>query len=825
VVAIPTNRGLKRISYPDVIFRTEKEKWDAIVEEIERINKWDIVTLKDREWVGEITSENDQEVTIEPIDLKTRQRLDKQKIPRDKIVELSKKGRPILVGTVSIEKSEKLSGMLTRRGVKHQVLNAKYHAREAEIIAQAGRKGGVTIATNMAGRGTDIILGGNPETMAWGILQDKYPTRLDVPREEWDGLVSEIEKRENMKAEGREVASMGGLHVIGTERHEARRIDLQLMGRCGRQGDTGSSRFYLSLDDDLMRIFAGDWVKAVLTRLGMQEGEAIESRMVSRRIEGAQKKVEEMNFDRRKNLLEYDEVMDEQRKRVYGYRQRILTGVSCQQQVLGLIDGQIKEKLDLFLDPEFGAQEFAAFAGSRLGCKLEAGDFRGMSFEQADIFARDEAGRMMEGEVFDAIEENLPEEEESEWNWEALAKFANSRWGLNFRDKDLKKVGRDEVAELLLERARKSMDSVDLKDGERFLQEDWGRQSAANWVEMKFGVKLDPDQLRKLDKDAYIDLVKQQTHAAYNEREIEFAVQSGIAGCSARDSHGKRLDRDKLVEWARWRFQVDLNRDDLANKQREELAALLIEASRKSWADAEKALKDAQEKLVKLLGTPESADDRPLSTSTTSGTIATVQQWISSEWDAPLTVEQIGQLTRAQLQTKIEGYIEHRYRPEIRRMERVVLLEFLDEGWKAHLLSMDHLRSGIGLVSYAQVDPKVEYKKEGMRIFEEMWKSFGDRVTDIVFRMEQLNEEFVESVWQQTEARKEAAAPAMPTAPASSENEIGEQQQQAIDATQGDKKLEPIRNRTERVGRNDPCPCGSGKKYKNCHMKSQRGVA
>ena len=206
------------------------------------------------------------------------------------------------------------------------MLNAKHHKREAEIVAQAGRLGAVTIATNMAGRGTDIILGGNPETMAWAKLQDKYATRLDVPPAEWDALVREIEPREGMKAEGQVVRELGGLHVIGTERHEARRIDLQLRGRCGRQGDPGSSRFFLSLEDDLMRIFAGPWVKTILESLGMKEGERIESRMVSRRIEAAQKKVEERHFEARKNLLEYDEVMDEQRKRVYGFRQRILDG-------------------------------------------------------------------------------------------------------------------------------------------------------------------------------------------------------------------------------------------------------------------------------------------------------------------------------------------------------------------------------------------------------------------------------------------------------------------------------------------------------------------
>src|SRR5262249_40365212 len=254
VIAIPTNKPLIRVNHADVIFRSEREKWKAAV---------------------------------------------------DEIAEVHETGRPMLIGTTDVEKSLKLSEMLKRRGIKHELLNAlpEHAAREAEIVAQAGRINAVTISTNMAGRGTDIILGGNPETLAWARLKDKYPTRLDVPEDEWKAVVTEIEAALKMKEEGRGVAEMGGLHIIGTERHGARRIDNQLRGRAGRQGDPGSSRFYLSLQDDLMRIFAGEWVSNVLTRLGMEEGQAIESRMVSRRIEAAQKKVEERNFDIRKNLL------------------------------------------------------------------------------------------------------------------------------------------------------------------------------------------------------------------------------------------------------------------------------------------------------------------------------------------------------------------------------------------------------------------------------------------------------------------------------------------------------------------------------------------
>ena len=303
--------------------------------------------------------------------------------------------------------------MLDKRGIPHEVLNAKHHQREAEIVAQAGRKGAVTIATNMAGRGTDIILGGNPEAMAWAQLQEKYPTRLDVPQDEWDALVSEIEQREQMKAEGREVAGMGGLHIIGTERHEARRIDLQLRGRCGRQGDPGSSRFYLSLEDDLMRIFAGEWVKNILTRLGMKEGEAIESRMVSRRIEGAQKKVEERNFEIRKNLLEYDEVMDEQRKRVYGYRQNILDGANCKQLILEMIDQQIDQLPRPVSRPRTTAPRRSP-SGPASSCRSSSTPATSAAWTSPRPSASPTTrpSGMAEGQVLDAIEENLPEDED-----------------------------------------------------------------------------------------------------------------------------------------------------------------------------------------------------------------------------------------------------------------------------------------------------------------------------------------------------------------------------------------------------------------------------
>jgi preprotein translocase subunit SecA len=807
VLAIPTNRPLFRVNNADVIYRSEREKYQAIADEIERMYKWDTVASGRNEvLLGKIVRETDDAVELE--ERESRQRTT---IPRGQVRQIERAGRPMLVGTVSIERSELISRMLDKRGVPHQVLNAKHHQREAEIVAQAGRKGAVTIATNMAGRGTDIILGGNPEAMAWARLQEKYPTRLDVPAGEWDGLVQEIEGREHMKAEGREVAAMGGLHILGSERHEARRIDLQLRGRCGRQGDPGSSRFYLSLEDDLMRIFAGEWVKNILTRLGMQEGEAIESRMVSRRIEGAQKKVEERNFEIRKNLLEYDEVMDEQRKRVYGYRQRILEGANCKQLVLEMIRQQVDRHLDQCLARDYGTESFAKWAGKELAVEFDARDFRGMDFHDAAQNALDQAERKAESQIFDALEENLPAEvDPREWNWEALAKFANTRWRLSLRDRDLKQVGREHLAEFLVEKAQAAIRKADLAAGEALLAADFGLMSACGWVRNKFGIQLPPEDVREMPPEEFKQLVCQRAEAAYREKEIEYPVMAGLSHFTTRDAGGhKRYDREGLVAWARERFQVSLDLDDLKNRQRDEIRTLLVEQSRRHADTAVEPAAEVRTRLAQLF------NGQPLSPKTlrealADGRLRALADWLANDLHYPLSPEAMARMKPEILNNYLAAAVEARFRPEMQKMERSLVLQLLDGAWKDHLLVMDHLRGSVGLRGYAQVDPKVEYKREGMRAFEQMWDSIGERVTDLIFRMEQLDESFVGSTWTGAEAVHREATPA---------SEIAAQQQAAIDGTQTDHKPQPIRNRQERVGRNDPCPCGSGKKFKNCHMR------
>ena len=822
VIAIPPNRGMQRTNHPDVIYRTEREKWIAVADEIERINRWDSVVLSDGSWqVGTISGETDSEIRFEPrpsTDSTTSQKAaGPSSIPRDKIRQVERRGLPVLVGTVSIEKSERLSALLEKRGVKHQVLNAKHHKREAEIVSQAGRLAAVTIATNMAGRGTDIILGGNPETMAWAKLQDIYPTRLDVPPKEWDTLVNEISEREQMKPEGEKVRSMGGLQIIGTERHESRRIDLQLRGRCGRQGDPGSSRFFLSLEDDLMRIFAGEWVKNMLTRLGMQDGEAIESKMVTRRIEAAQRKVEERNFEIRKNLLEYDEVMDEQRKRVYGFRQAILNGADCRELILEMVDRQIDQNITTFLAKDYGAETYAKWASGQLSCELDGADFRGLSPGEAERLAVDEAMRKSETQIFEAIEENLPaEEEESEWNWGALASFANARWKTSLRDRDLKKIGRDQVDEFLVEQAREAIQRLDLSEGARFLADDFGVRSACGWAEWRFGAVLSPEDVGDLDVQEFRQLVEKKSREIYSEREIIYPVIVGLAHFSGRQQDGsRRLDREGLLTWARRRFDENLADSDLATSDLEQLRSVLRAASARRHA-VDAAIRE--QAIAKLQAAMPIFRERvhigPL-----GDVAADLAGWLEAEAGNPAAAEVARTATLETVERQVLSAIDDTVRGEMRRMERAVLLQILDNAWKDHLLAMDHLRSSVGLRGYAQVDPKVEYKREGMRTFDLMWKGIDDRVTDIVYRIEQVEDDALKSTWHETAAVHADASSAAMSQPASASADPSQPGD-----TSGDSKAEPIRNMGQKVGRNDPCPCGSGKKFKNCCARSGGGT-
>jgi preprotein translocase subunit SecA len=503
VIVIPTHMPMVRKDNPDMIYRTLPEKWDAVVEEIQ----------------GRYES-----------------------------------GQPVLVGTVSVENSELIARRLQRVGVPHNVLNAKYHEREAEIVAQAGRKGAITIATNMAGRGTDILLGGNPDFMAREFLKEDEIDPDEATDEQWNEAYAKAKRI--VEAEHKEVVGRGGLHILGTERHESRRIDNQLRGRAGRQGDPGSSRFFLSLEDDLMRIFAGDKVKALMQRLGMEKGVAIESKMVSKRIAAAQKSVEGRNFETRKHLLEYDDVMNKQRETIYGLRRQLMEEPDQREYLVG------------------------------------------------------ETG-----------------------------------------------VARDLLADLTKQYLNPNLS-----------EDDW-------------------------DFENY----NVQIHSIY-----------GI------DTDAEGIDFDRLSS--------------------EEIEDLVWEKLKAKYAGKEKQIGDEA----------------------------------------------------------------------MRTYERIIMLNIIDAQWKDHLLALDHLKQGIGLVGYGQKDPLVEYKKESFDLFQAMLDRIDTTTIRSLFNLQVVAEQAPDELQRRRAARR------------SSMNFTGPNQGAAAGGEEAGKVKTVVRSEPK-VGRNDPCPCGSGKKYKKCH--------
>jgi len=330
VTVVPTNRQMIRIENSDVVYRTEEEKFRNAAKEIKALHE---------------------------------------------------KGQPVLVGTISVQKSEHLSTILKKMGVRHEVLNAKNHEREAHIVAQAGRKGAVTVSTNMAGRGTDILLGGNPDVLLEDRLKKLGKSPDMIPAEELEKIKSEV--RAEIDVERKEVIAAGGLHILGTERHESRRIDNQLRGRAGRQGDPGSSRFYLSLQDDLLRVFGGERMQNIMLRLGMEEDMPIESKLITRRIAAAQKAVEAQHFASRKHVLEYDDVMNKQRQAVYGMRKQLLKGENQKERIVEIVHGIVTAFVDQFCPESLRPDQYdlpglQTAILNQFGIKLEIEEFAGL---------------------------------------------------------------------------------------------------------------------------------------------------------------------------------------------------------------------------------------------------------------------------------------------------------------------------------------------------------------------------------------------------------------------------------------------------------------
>jgi preprotein translocase subunit SecA len=699
VVVIPTNKPCVRDDREDMIYKSMREKFIAIVDEIH---------------------------------------------------EVCSSGRPVLVGTVSIEKSEALSEALKRRhGIDHEVLNAKQHAREAVIVEKAGQqhttragetRGNVTIATNMAGRGTDIKLGPG-------------------------------------------VAQIGGLHILGTERHEARRIDNQLRGRAGRQGDPGSSVFFLSFDDELMRVFAPDWTVKALSLIGWEEGMPIQHGRISKGIEKAQKKVEQRNFEARKSLLEYDEVMDYQRKIFYSRRRNIIEGKDLKKTIEDMFSDVISDAADKIISSDYALRCLCEWAKAEFGVEIESKRLRNMDADWIAETIREQAKKNVSNDISVSLGEYLEDYEDPKtWNIEALCKWAMSGFKANLSATKLRQMTAEEIETTLIEAACEQVDKKDASRIAEFLKEDYSQRMFAVWAQGKFDIKLDPAELKDCTTAQAIAKISEHVAAIYRKREIEYPVEYAmnmVFGPQGPNVYAF----EALAEWARRKYESTLTAEQLSQMQPKDIYTALLEMSR-SWDEVK--LRQTIENKLRTVG-PE-----------------TLSEWANQRFAATLESDALKDRDAAAelLFEEARKFL----RKELADLERFVLIQIFDSTWKDHLYGMDHLKESIMLRAYAEKDPKIEYKQEGFRMFNEMLETIEDRVTDIIFRVRLQAGQQSRSVYNVSQTQKREV----------SQFEMTERQRAAGTAPQGEQKVKQIKLEQPKVGRNDPCPCGSGKKYKKC---------
>ena len=703
VVVIPTNKSCIRENMDDVIYKSMREKFNAIAEDI-----------------------ND----------------------------VSAAGRPVLVGTVSIEKSEAISAALKQKfGLEHEVLNAKQHEREAVIVTKAGHqhtdragrvRGNVTIATNMAGRGTDIKLG--------------------------DG-----------------VAEIGGLHVLGTERHEARRIDNQLRGRTGRQGDAGSSQFFLSFDDDLMRIFAPERTVKWLSLIGWEEGQPIYHKQISKGIERAQKKVEQRNFDIRKSLLEYDDVMDYQRKIFYSRRRQILSGKGLKDIIEEMIDAAIEKNCNTILNEKFSFKCIIEWAGTAFGADLKPSDIAGCSTAEIEKLIKQQAKDDAADDISRTLGEYLEDyEDRRSWDIAGLCKWAMSAFRVSLSPAKVKTQQPDEIEQNLVSAAADQIDKKDCSKLIEFLKPDFSLRRFIEWSRAKFDIKLDIERLKDANVPQIRQLVAEEAAARYRQREIEYPVEFAmnmVYGPGGTNIYAF----EALTDWVNKKYDAGFSVEQVQNTKPAALHKQLLELS--------KSFNDGQ--LQRQL------DERIASLST-----AELVSWANDRFDASLTEHDL--VPESQRKQLLSDLARQFLRAELSDLEKYVLLQVYDGTWKDHLYSMDHLKDSIWTRSFAEKDPKTEYKREGFRMFNEMLETIEDRVTDIIFKVRLEAGARARSVWNVSAAAHDQVG----------QFAMAERQRAAATAPQDQQKVKQIKLEAPKVGRNEPCPCGSGKKYKKCCGKN-----
>jgi preprotein translocase subunit SecA len=866
VVAIPTNRPVNRMDFHDRIYKNVEDKYNAIVEEIHDMH------TKGRPndpFVLEPVLENLRPIlakegrSTELID-KALKEFDGGRGTGEQMAaayddamgELAQ-GRPVLVGTISIENSEKLSNLLTRKyGIQHEVLNAKQHAREAEIVTKAGEqhtptrgtdkspRGNVTIATNMAGRGTDIKLqkgvvypkcvgdlgppaNSNGRHYVWrekGVVGTKcciYCPDYDPSTNCAHCWKPKADPR--FPAMGRKVCPLNapcGLHIVGTERHESRRIDNQLRGRSGRQGDPGSSRFFLSLGDDLLKMFMGEWTLKMLERMGFQDGMAIEAKSINKGIERAQKKVEEKNFGIRKHLLEYDEVMDHQRKVFYARRQEILEAAlpgKCERLVRtiwAMIDATIETAAAKFLDPYYGRQCVCDWAAAEFGCGIDAKNIMPSDVVATERLIRNDAKEEAYNEITKTVGEYMDADTDpKEWDIRGLARWAETRFGSTVSQNQLRSMSIEEVQQLLLKAGEEKIEATDLTPIEKFLDPLYSRMSFINWARQKFGIELRPDDFVDLPDSEITKKLHEGVEAGYREREVRYPVEVALERTLLREGPESAYAADALSQWVNLKFNLGWTVDNIRNHTIKELADELVQINRdyitggKLEAEIDAAIQSHQPSAV-------SHQPEELSTQHSALSPSPLAEWAKTRFGPAFDAKTFEEAESARDALLMLGH--DLLRRELTALERYVLLEIYDQAWKDHMHAIDLLKEAIGLRGYAEQDPKIAYKREGFQMFREMMDGIQDKVTGIIFKARLLDESILSSRY-----RISAAQHADATNTGFTPGGQVQKDRDAAMQAQGEQVVQTIRREQPKVGRNEPCPCGSGKKFKQCHGKTK----
>ena len=732
VVSIPTNRPVIRRDFDDLMFLRAKDKWEAIVDEIKAFH--DV-------------------------------------------------GRPVLVGTTSVEKSETLSKMLTgKHAIKHEVLNAKQHEREANIVENAGQLGAVMIATNMAGRGTDIKLGKCPreallehwlrrgiaprtvtvestdDQLREAVFRKVAPKELGTQKRDAEAMpFAELElellrhwatthtwvgkKVESMNAEelrdaldasGRfllhrirwfdTVEELGGLHVIGTERHEARRIDNQLRGRSGRQGDRGSTRFFVSLEDDLMKLFAGETQMKILAKLGMKEGDSIEHPWLSKSVERAQRKVEERNFQIRKNILEYDEVMEHQRQRFYGLRQRVLEGRDTRGLILEYIEDAVQDATAEYLDKDYPLRCVAEFARQKLDCSVAHESLRNKEGHDIEKRIREEAKAECRSMIDVTLGEFIPNEGseiEMDFDVAGLINWARTRFGVELTAAELESGSdsRGHVRRVLTDAAEQRIEETDLAGVEQYLVPNYGAVMLANWAKTKFEIDVPVEEILKAKESKDVppaSVIMKRARELYDRRESDYPVDYAMDVTMMLMRQNPQAAAGQLIGWANQRLGLDWTLDHLRSNPPMKVKEQLLAASREAIKSGKLAKEVSEATACK--------DDEALDAHLRSRYGIGIADWMRN-------------LEGEEREDAIRARVESIVRAELVQFEQTILLHTLDDLWRGHLYSMDVLRDNINFRAYAQEDPRIAYKREGSRQFGQMMEAVRDRLTDDVFKV------------------------------------------------------------------------------------------